>query len=352
MSAFEQLPPDQRATLSLLLRRRKSYAEVAKLLELDQRAVHDRAHAGLALLAPALARAVPQQLREQVADYLLGQQDERQALLTRAQIAASAPAREWAKALAVELVHVTADQLPEIPEPSEREGDAPPARELDRPARGAATTAPSEAVVDDARVPTDEEPGRHSSRRGGFALLGLIAVVVVVAIVLVVSSGKGSGKNVAGTGPPRGTSAGETEASSETTSTTNTSGSESASGGTTKKSSSAHVEKDISLTAPHGGKATGGVVVGSEGEKHAFLLAARGLQPTNGFKYVAWLINSKGEADGLGIAPEVSSSGELNAGGALPANASSYDRIEVTRNTEAKPKRPGAVVLEGEFKVG
>ena len=52
MSRLDELPPDQRAALSLLLRQRKSYAEVATLLGISERAVHDRAHAALAVLAP------------------------------------------------------------------------------------------------------------------------------------------------------------------------------------------------------------------------------------------------------------------------------------------------------------
>lgn len=339
MSAFEQLPPDQRATLSLVLRRRKSYAEVAELLELDPRVVHDRAHAGLAVLAPALARAVPERLRQQVGDYLLGQQDDEQAASTREQIASSAPAREWAKALAVELVHVTADQLPEIPEPAPEPRDRPTAE--DRRAPRAADRA--------SRALDEEEPGRRVSRRGGFAVLALIAVIVIVVVIIVISSGKGGGKLAAESTKSGGTPASETETQTETaTSTTSTESASSAAGSSGKS----HVEKEISLTAPHGGKATGGVIFGSEGEKHAFLLAAKGLEQTNGFKYVAWLVNSKGEAYGLGVAPEVSSSGELNAGGALPSDAADYDRIELTRNTEAKPKEPGEVVLEGAFKLG
>ena len=56
MSRLDELPPDQRAALSLLLRQHKSYAEVAALLGIAERAVHDRAHAALAVLAPAQAR--------------------------------------------------------------------------------------------------------------------------------------------------------------------------------------------------------------------------------------------------------------------------------------------------------
>ena len=43
MSRLDDLHQDQRAALSLLLRQGKSYAEVASLLGIEQRAVHARA---------------------------------------------------------------------------------------------------------------------------------------------------------------------------------------------------------------------------------------------------------------------------------------------------------------------
>ncbi len=74
MSRLDELPPDQRAALSLLLRQRKSYAEVAELLGIAEQAVHDRAHAALAMLAPRRARELTPEHRREIGDYLLGQQ--------------------------------------------------------------------------------------------------------------------------------------------------------------------------------------------------------------------------------------------------------------------------------------
>ena len=58
MSPLDDLAPDQSAVLSLLLRRRKSYAEVASLLRIEERTVRDRAHAALTALAPAQAASL------------------------------------------------------------------------------------------------------------------------------------------------------------------------------------------------------------------------------------------------------------------------------------------------------
>ena len=74
MSRLDELPPDQRAALSLLLRQRKSYADVAAILGIPARAVHDRAHVALAMLAPRQARGLAPEHREEIGEYLLGQQ--------------------------------------------------------------------------------------------------------------------------------------------------------------------------------------------------------------------------------------------------------------------------------------
>ena len=83
MSRLDQLPPDHKAVLSLLLGRRESYAKLASLLNIRERAVHDRAHAALAVLAPREARRLSVERRGDVGDYLLGQQNEQQGLATR-----------------------------------------------------------------------------------------------------------------------------------------------------------------------------------------------------------------------------------------------------------------------------
>ena len=51
MPRLDDLPPDLRATLSLLVDRGKSYAQVAELLGIPETAVRDRAHAALDALA-------------------------------------------------------------------------------------------------------------------------------------------------------------------------------------------------------------------------------------------------------------------------------------------------------------
>jgi len=57
MPRLDDLPPDLRATLSLLVDRGKTYAQIAELLGISESAVRDRAHAAIDMLAGADAPA-------------------------------------------------------------------------------------------------------------------------------------------------------------------------------------------------------------------------------------------------------------------------------------------------------
>src|ERR1700740_1337283 len=102
MSRLDDLPADQRATLSLLLRQRKDYAEVAQMLQIDEHAVQDRAHAALAVLAPREARELTPERREEIGDYLLGQRSRADGRSALTLLEDSPAARAWARALAGE----------------------------------------------------------------------------------------------------------------------------------------------------------------------------------------------------------------------------------------------------------
>jgi hypothetical protein len=316
MSRLDELPPDQRAALSLLLRQHKSYAAVAALLGIPERAVHDRAHAALAVLAPRQARAVPAEQRGQIGDYLLGQQaGVAERLSTRTLLGGSEPGRAWARELAAALEPLAGDALPDIP--SARTGSAaaaapsmPPRPGVDGPA-GAAGPPPSK--------PRGESPPRlasaiPSSRLGGALLLAAIVAGVVVAVILL--SGGGGSKTKA------------TVASSTSTSTNSK---------TSTSASGPKVEQRLTLKSPSSSSAAiGAVEILSEAGKRAFYMAAEHLSPSKGFSYVIWLYNSPTSFLGLSKAPSVSSNHEML----------------LTRETSSKPTSPGTIVLRGAFSLG
>jgi hypothetical protein len=378
VSRLEDLPPDLHAVLSLVVCRQKSYDEVAGMVGIEEHAVHDRAHAALAMLAPSQARELSVAQRERVGEYVLGQDDPAGRRETRAHLGSEAPARAWAQALVAELAPLASRPLPEIPagaaapaatqpEPSA----TPPAvgPKMQPPPTATPSTEPPPANLTAEREPSaaeDAPEAPRSSRRGGMIVLGATAAVVLAAVVLIVSLGGGSGSNPSSTDAASSTPASTststasttpTTGSASTTSSTPAAGSTSTSttGSTASKKAAGEprIDATIPLTSPNpSAKALGIVEVISRGNVRAFLVVAEHLPPTTGFRYAAWLYNSPTDALLLGSGPKVGSNGILKAAGGLPANAGHYGTIVLTEEHSEKPAQPGPIVLSGTFKVG
>jgi hypothetical protein len=329
MSRLDELPPDQRAALSLLVRQHKSYADVAAMLGIAEHAVHDRAHVAVVVLAPSQARALTPQDRLEITDYMLSQQPTMgERLRTRTLLGNSEPARAWALELAVQLAPFGAE-LPDIP-PAQSQQQKPqqPQRLQDLSAAAAATSASSSGGLGATRSSTASSggaagspasPAVRSSRRGGAILLAGIVVVVVVAVLLLSGGGKKS-------------------ANSKTSSSAAT-------------KTGPTVENQISLKPPPGPKSgsIGVVEVIAEKSKQAFFIEAQHLPESKGFYYAIWLYNSPTSALALSKSPSVGSTHRLAGGSLLPRTAASYKEILLTKETTAHPTHPGRVVLRGAF---
>jgi hypothetical protein len=320
MSRLDDLPPDQRATLSLLLRRGKSYAEVADMLEIEERAVHDRAHAALAVLAAKEARALNAEQRAEVGDYMLGQSPGvAERLAARTLLGDSEDARAWASALVGQLQPLAGSPLPEIPNGSRPAAVTEPAAPVPKPA--------SEPKPISTSRPSRTSSSSSSSRIGGALLLAALVAGIVVAVVLLTGGG-GSSSDSSSTG----SSATET--------------------GTTTQKAQAKEDKRIALTATNpSSKAVGVAEVLSEGSQYAFYLAAQHLPPSKGkgFFYAVWLYNSPSSYEPLSRAPDVGANGSVQGGALLPKDAGKYHTMLLTRETDQKPTKPGLVVLRGAF---
>jgi Sigma-70, region 4 len=166
MSRLDNLPPDQRAVLLLLVQQGKSHAEIADMLGISQNAVRDRARAALDALADD-----PGQLPD----------------------SADKPARDGGERA----------RSPAAPSPKPPPPPAP------------------------ARTPEDH-PSRSlpSSKRGGALLLAALVVVVVVVVIL--ATGGGSHKastTAAGTTTPSATTTSHSTTTPGTSTSSTTSGS-------------------------------------------------------------------------------------------------------------------------------
>jgi hypothetical protein len=324
MSRLDELPPDQRAALSLLLSQRKTYAEVAALLAIQERAVHDRAHAALAMLAPRQARGLPAERREEVGDYLLGQQPGvAERLATRAYLDGSDPARAWARAISGELAGLAHGQLPEIPG-RETGAAAPTQNPAPPPWASAANVAPP---GDPPGAPPDRPLGARlpSSRRGGALLLAVIAVAVIVAVVLITSGGSGSHASKSASRSPAAA----------------------------KSTTGPAISQRLTLTSPtSGSKAVGVMDILAEGSRRAFFIDAENLPESKGFFYALWLYNSPTSHRPLSASPPVGRTHRLQGGALLPSDAGSYHTVLLTREHSRTPSEPGPIVLSGPFSLG
>jgi hypothetical protein len=349
MSRLESLPPDLQAVLSLLLRQRKSYAEVAGMLHIEARAVHDRAHAALALIAPREARALSAAEREQLGEYLLDQQSPGAQRETRAFLEGSPAGRAWAQTLSSELTALAAQPLADIP-------PAGPPAPTPSPSAG-----PPPSSADE--LPPSAHPAPPSSRTGGAIVLGVLAVAVVVAVLLIVGVG-GGGSHATASSAGKGASTGASTTTTDTDGSSTTTGAGTSTGGeasttpttgagTSTSGSGATHGKALALTPPDPStsKAAGVAYVLTQNGKRAFYLFTKGLPaPSDGAFYAVWLENTPtAPAYPLGSLPAQGANGLVEGGGALPSDAGGFHHIIVTRETSKQPTHPGETVLRGAF---
>ncbi len=366
MATVDSLPPDQRAVLQLVVQRGRSYDDIAKLLSIDRAAVRQRALAALDALGPQ-TRLAPER-RALITDYLLGQLPGPVSDDTRNSLAGSASERAWARVVASELAPLATHELPEIPAEDAGGRSAAPAtpaaaavaaveasespghgsgREAAPVAAAAGSLAQAQAEPS-APVPQDHglpEPapaaapgggGKPSSRVGGAVLLGIGALIaVIVVVIVIVTSGGGSTK----------TTSSSAAAPPTTTSTPAT--------GTT--STAAKPVAQINLTSPTGATSPTGIAeVVKQGSADGIVIVAQGVTPNSKHDaYAVWLYKSATQAKILGfVNPGVGSNGRLSTAGALPTDAANYSQLLVTLETQASPKAPGKIVLQGNLTLG
>jgi hypothetical protein len=352
MASLDNLPPDQRAVLDLVLQRGRSYDDIARLLAIDRAAVRARALAAFDAIGPDTGLAP--ESRALITDYLLGQLPDKVAEQARDRLAESPYERAWARVLASELSSVASKPLPEIPEGTAR-------------ARSGATDAKTKATSADPATGTrpkaadrpERAPGRRiprptdrpSSRRGGviFLLAGTVVVIVVVVVLIVALSG-GKSKKPASTGTA---AAGTTTSTSSTTAGAGTGTTGTATSGTTGTSTvKPKVIAQVNMNPPSGGAAKGAALIVQEGTAVGVIIAASGLKPNSNNAYAVWLSNTPADSARVGfVKQKVGTNGKLETGGALPANASHYSKLLLTLETQNAPKTPGPVVLQGTLKI-
>lgn len=304
MARIDDLRPDQRAALQLLLQQGRSYDEIASLLRMEPEAVAERARSALDALGPEDMAELSLEEQDDVADYLLGQQSASQRARTRDLLEGSPAGRAWARAVSSELRPLAGENLPDIPAE---------AAEVEE-AFGAlgARTAHRERV-------------ERSSRVGGAILIAaaVIALVGLVALGLSLAGGDDDDEDTSASG---------------TTTQTQT------------QESRPRAVAQINLTPPEGvgGKLAGVAQVFEQGDKRTIVLVAEGLRrATEQRFYAIWIYKSPEQARRLGFPPQPNRRGQLATQFDYPDDARDYDQLIVTQESDRAPKQPGRILLSG-----
>ena len=305
MARIDELRPDQRATLQLLLQQGRSYDDIANMLRMEPGAVRERAHAALDALGPEDVPGLSLELQDEVADYLLGQQTASQRAATRDFLETSAGGRAWARAVAGELRPLAGDSLPEIP----------------------AATAEVDEAFDalDARVEHRERVER-SSRVGG-AILIAAAVIALFGLVAL-------GISVLGGDDDEGDSG----SSSTTTTQTQT------------QAGQPKIQAQINLLPPEGSgsKAAGVAQIAEQAGTRAIAMVAEGFpKATKSRFYAIWIYKSQDKARRLGFPPQPDNKGRIATSFPYPKDAADYDRLIITQESQQSPQKPGKILLSG-----
>jgi hypothetical protein len=307
MASLESLNDGQRAVLQLLLRQGKSYEDLAGMLKTDPAGVRARARSAVASVGPDPS-TIGDDRRDEIADYLLGQQTASQRAATREYLESSRAGRSWARAAATALSPIGGDALPDIP--AEREEVAEAFDALDR------------------RTARQEEVQR-SSQLGTRLIYAGIGVVLAIVIILVLSLGGGD----------------ESGSTADTATTA---------AQTTPTGDKFEVLAQGTMRAPDGGDADAqgqvAIVRFPDNNQFRFALTASGLPPSSsrGSAYGVWLYTSKDKKRFLGFPDStVGKDGKLKTVSDLSPDTPNYGAVLLTRETAESPKQPGKIVLIG-----
>jgi hypothetical protein len=295
MATFDQLSAEQRAIVELVLQQGKTYAELSEMLGMPEPRVRELARDALIELAPVSVRAVEEDWRGQLADYVLGQQAGPEESATKGHLRRSEAARSWTRSLL--------DSLDGL----YRNGSMPAVPEGERGRRAAAQRPAGGGLA----PPTDPAVKRRRLLAAGGALAALLLVAVLVWPIGVLSGGDDEPEPA------------------------------------TEQASAGSGDRQNTSGQASGEPAGIAVVVEQNGRRQLLVQAAR-LEPSGQREaYEVWLYNSQGDAKTLG-GQVTDQQGNYQAIGNLPADFERYRLIDISREPlDRERSHSGDSVLRG-----
>ena len=306
MASINELPPDQVAVLKLLLTQGSSYEAIASSLHIEPREVRSRASAALDSLAGS--PPPPDDQRDEVTDYLLGQQDAAARVRSRKMLASSPAALTWATSLRDPLAELSASGIPDLPDA----GEVPPRVDESDDGMGGGTAG------------RDGVPAPTGQRRAGLVLLAVAGAAVLLAGGFFLGRGTAPDAGQA----PRTTAGGAGQADANA-----------------RALAAARLKPPPGAPAP---KALGIAQFARQQGQTILGVAAQDMpKAPKGSGYGVWLEGGAGRPVWLGYFSAVNDRGQIGAQTPVRVNPASYKTILITLESERKPTSPGKTFLSG-----
>jgi hypothetical protein len=331
MANFDQLPAQQKAIIELVLRRGKTYEDLADMLGMPEARVRDLAREALSELSPRSAGRVDEDWRGQVADYILGQQSGPESNATKGHMKRSEAARAWAYSLldALDDLYENGDQpvIPDADAGGRRRSSGRQAAPATAAAKSGAKKPKRERVDEDEDEEDDDRPRSALSPEAGrvvrrrriiAAAAGVLALIATLLVVFVWSPWSDDGKKK------------------------KTSSSQQASARIVKRVVLQPTDKSDRTSA-------GIAVIGEQGGKLSLIVTAQLPKNKKTEAYEVWLYNNKKDAVSLG-AQQTDASGIYQGAGPLPNDYEKYKYFDISREKiDRNPAHSGISVLRGEI---
>ena len=301
MATFDQLRPEQRAIIELVLQRQQSYDRLSDMLGMPTARVRELARDALVHLAPVTAERVDDEWRGQLTDYLLGQQTGPESTATEGHLKRSEPARSWSLSLIDSLDTLYSDgNRPSIPQ-----GEAP--------ARAGRAAGIGKAG---AAGPLSPEAQRVVRRRRLLGGLAALAVAAVLAIVLLRGGDDDEGGGNSNTNQPN--------------------------------QNGAQVVGQVALQGQGNERGEGIAAITERNGQRQLVVQAQGLKPTgSGEAYEVWFYNSPRDARSIG-AQVTDRQGNYQGAGPVPANYEKFRFVDISREKiDQNAGHSGESVLRG-----
>jgi hypothetical protein len=311
VATLDQLPADRRAIIELVLRRGRSYAQLSEMLDMPEPRVREHARDALAALAPRSVDRVDPHWREQIADYVLGQQRGPEAKATRAHLKGSEAARTWALSVLDSVGHLyPAGAEPDVPDRDDRRADSGGKRPAKTQGVAAATISSGEPVS--ARLTAPQR------RR---LVAGVAALLAVGGLVLL-------GTQVLG--------GDDDEEEATTVDTTEPAVAE-----------QANVVAQLILRPVGGRRGEGGAVIAEQAGQPVMVMKAKLPATDKDRSYVVWLFNRR--TDAVPVAAGLR--GNLQTLAPLPADFARFRFVDVSLQRKGDRRHSGNSVLRAPIKL-